>query len=80
MSCSTMQYCDSELLLNINLVYYSQLAYHNEPFQTCADMSWQGFDAGMSLGETGIAFLHSSLHILSALIAGERLWLGARVD
>ncbi len=33
----------------------------------------QGFDAGMSLGETGISFLNSSLHITTAIVAGIRL-------
>jgi hypothetical protein len=33
----------------------------------------QGFDAAMSLGETGVAFLNAVLHITHAYAAGERL-------
>ncbi|KAL3817372.1 hypothetical protein ACHAXA_005007 [Cyclostephanos tholiformis] len=73
MSCSTKRYHTLEQLPNINLVFYSHIAFRTEPLQTCADMFRQGFDASMSRGETGIALFNSMQHIRTALIAGERL-------
>ena len=55
------------------MVYFGIIAPRTEPLQTCADMLRQGFDAGMSLGETGISFLNSSCHITTAIVAGIRL-------
>ncbi|KAL3773705.1 hypothetical protein ACHAW5_001041 [Stephanodiscus triporus] len=73
MSCWMKRYHTTELLPNLYLVYYGSFAFHTEPLQVCADMLRQGFDVGMSLGETGAAFFNSSQHIRTALISGERL-------
>ena len=73
MSCSMKRYHTSEQLPYLYLVYYGFIAPYTEPLQSCADMLRQGFDAGMSLGETGIAFLNSCLHIRFAFVAGGRL-------
>jgi hypothetical protein len=73
MSCSKKRYNTPDQLPYLYLVYYSFIAHYTEPLQMCADMLWQGFNAGMSLGESGIAFFNSSLHVRTALIAGERL-------
>jgi hypothetical protein len=73
MSCFKQRYNTPDLVPDIYAVYYGFLAPYTEPLQTCADMLRQGFDAGMSLGETGAAFLNSSLHIRTGLIAGDRL-------
>jgi hypothetical protein len=72
-SCSKKRYCASEQLPNHSVVYYGIIAPRTEPLQTCADMLRQGFDAGLSLGEPGIAFLNSIQHMRTAIIAGERL-------
>ena len=61
------------MLPNLFLVYYGFVAFHTEPLQVCADMLRQGFDVGMSLGETGIAFFNSIQHVRAALMAGDKL-------
>jgi hypothetical protein len=73
MSCWKMRYLSSGQLPDLYSVYYGFIAHHTEPLQTCADMLRQGFDIGMSLGKTGVAFQNSSLHIRTALLAGDRL-------
>ncbi len=73
MSCFRERYNTLDMVPDLHAVYYGCLAPYTEPLQTCADMLRQGFDAGMSLGETGTAFLNASLHIRTALIAGDRL-------
>ncbi|KAL3797054.1 hypothetical protein ACHAW5_009640 [Stephanodiscus triporus] len=73
MSCWMTRYRTTELLPNLYLCYYGFVAFHTEPLQACANMLRQGFDVGMSLGETGIAFFNSSQHIRNALMAGDRL-------
>jgi hypothetical protein len=73
MSCSMKRYHTSEQLPDLYLLYYGFIAPYTEPLQSCADMLRQGFDAGMSLGETGIAFLNSTIHIWTAVSAGDRL-------
>jgi predicted ATPase len=73
MTCSKKRYHKSEQLPQLYVVYYGFVAPHTEPLPTCADMLRQGFDAGMSLGETGIAFFNASFHIPTAMVAGNRL-------
>jgi len=73
MSCWMKRYHTTGLLPNLYLSYYGFVAFYTEPMQVCADMLQQGFDAGMSLGETGVAFFNSVQHIRSALMAGDRL-------
>ena len=72
-SCSKKRYHTSEQLPQLYVVYYGFVAPHTEPLQSCADMLRQGFHAGMSLGETGIAFFNASFHIPTAVAAGNRL-------
>jgi hypothetical protein len=73
MSLLMKRYHTTGLLPNLYLVYYGYVAFHTEQLQVCADMLQQGFDVGMSLGETGVAFYNSSQHIRTALMAGDRL-------
>ncbi len=73
MSCSLKRYHTSEQLPNLYLPYYGFIAPYTEPLQSCADMLRQGFDAVVSLGETGIAFLNSTMHIWKAVLAGDRM-------
>jgi hypothetical protein len=73
MSCSKKRYNTPDQLPFLYLVYNSFIAPYTEPLQTCADMLWQGFNVGMSLGESGIAFFNSIQHIRIAVMAGERL-------
>ena len=81
LSCSTKRYHTSEQLSNLNFVYYTNIAFHTEPLQTCADMFRQGFDTSMSLGDSGTAFFHSIHHIRTGLQVGDRLpTLLRRVD
>ena len=72
-SCLKDRYHASEHLANFYFVYYGIIAPHTEPLQTCADMLRQGFDAGMSLGDSDIAFFNSIHHIRTLIMAGERL-------
>ena len=72
-SCSRERYRSSEHLANLYYAYYGIIAPHTEPIQTCADMLRQGFDAGMSLGDSDIAFFNSISHIRTLIMAGERL-------
>jgi hypothetical protein len=81
MSCCRERYHTPDMVPQRHLIYYSLVAFHTEPLQTCADMSRQGFDAGMSLGDVGTAFLNASQHIRTAVVAGDRLpTLLERVD
>jgi predicted ATPase len=73
MSCWMKRYHTTELLPNLYLSYYGFVAFHTEPLQVCANMLRQGFDVGMSLGETGIAFFNLSRYIEIALMAGDKL-------
>jgi hypothetical protein len=71
--CSKTRYDTTEQLPNILCFYYGCIAFHTEPLQTCADMLRQGFDAGMSLGESGMAFYNAIQHIKTEVMAGARL-------
>ena len=73
MYCSETRYHASGQLPNLYTIYYGFIAPYTEPLQTCASMLRRGFEAGMSLGEIGIAFLNSILHMRTAIVAGERL-------
>jgi len=73
MSCLKKRYHTTEALPRIYFLYYSSFAHHTEPLQSCADKLRQGFDAAMSLGETGFAFLNALQHICIAFFSGERL-------
>ena len=73
MSCSRKRYNTATQLPSIYHCYYGFIAFHTEPLQTCADMLRQGFDAGMSLGESDTAFVNAIQHIRTAVIAGESL-------
>jgi hypothetical protein len=73
MSCLKKRYHTSEQLPRLYFLYYGSFAHHTEPLQSCADMLRQGFDAAMSLGEIGFAFLNALQHIGSAFFSGERL-------
>ena len=73
MSCSRKRYNSSVQLPNLYSVYYGCIAPNNEPLQSCSDMLQQGFDAAMSLGETGLALFNAIQHINTELIAGVRL-------
>ncbi len=81
MSCWKTRYYTSEQLPTLYSAYYGFIAHYTEPLQTCADMLRLGFDAGMSLGDVGTAFLNASLHIRTAVLTGGRLpTLLGRVD
>jgi hypothetical protein len=54
-------------------IYYGYIAFHIEPLHTCAVMLRQGFDAGMSLGESGMALFNAIQHIKTSFMAGHRL-------
>jgi hypothetical protein len=73
MSCFKKRYHTSENLPRLYLLYCGFFAHHTEPLQSCADMLRQGFDAAMSLGDTGIAFLNAVQHTNTAFASGERL-------
>ena len=72
MSCCRNRYNLSDQP-SLYIQYYGLFAWHSESLQTCAEMLRQGFDAAMSVGETGTACLISVHHIKTAIIAGERL-------
>ena len=73
MSCFRERYNTATQLPSIYLCYYGFIAISTEPLQLCAEMLRQGFDAGMSLGESGTAFFNAMQHIRIALAAGESL-------
>ena len=73
MSCFTQRYNTSEQLPEIYSLYYGFVAWHTEPLQICAEKLLQGFEVGMSLGESLWAFFNSIHHVMMAIIAGERL-------
>jgi hypothetical protein len=73
MSLSMKRYRTTELLPNLYFVYYGYVAFHTVPLQVCADMLRQGFDVGMSLVETGVAFFNAIHHLRTSLMSGERL-------
>jgi predicted ATPase len=75
MSCWRKRYYSysAELLPRLYGFYYGFVAFNTESMQSCADMLRQGFDVGMSIGETGIAFVNACRHIFTAFVAGERL-------
>jgi len=73
MSCLKKRFHSADQLPRVYFAYYGLVAFHTEPLQSCADMLRQGFDAGMSTGESGTAFLNSIQHIKTSLIAGENL-------
>ncbi len=73
MLCSPKRYVNSECNPNLQFVYYTHVAFYTEPLQTCADMLRQGFDASMSIGESGTAFFNSMIHVRTAILVGERL-------
>ena len=54
-------------------IYYGLVAFHTEPLQLCADMLRQSFDAGMSVGDSAIAFINSIQQIKTSFLAGEKL-------
>ena len=72
-SCWRQRYHSECLLPGLCLTYYGRVAHYTEPIQVCADMLRQGFETGMSLGETGVAFLNALQHIQFAFLSGERL-------
>jgi hypothetical protein len=74
MSCFKKRYHGSTIVMaRLYCIYYSCIAFHSEPLQSCAYMLRLGFDIGMSTGETVGAFFNASTHINTALAAGERL-------
>jgi hypothetical protein len=73
LSCSKRRYHTSEEQLIFYQAYYGYLGLLNEPLQTCAGMLRQGFNACMSVGETGLAFFNSVVYIRAEFMAGERL-------
>jgi hypothetical protein len=74
MSCSKTQYNTTEQLTFLNCAYYGIVAFYTEPLQVCADVLQQGFNDGMSLGDTGKSCFNFSQHIRTAIIAGDRLF------
>ncbi|KAL3816018.1 LOW QUALITY PROTEIN: hypothetical protein ACHAXA_010789 [Cyclostephanos tholiformis] len=73
MSCFNKRYRSTRAMSRLYLLYYSLIAFHTEPLQSCADMLRLGFDVGMSAGETIGAFFSAVYHIKTALATGERL-------
>ena len=74
MSCFKKRYYGSTFVMaRLYCIYYSCIAFHSEPLQSCADMLRLGFDIGMTTGETVGAFFNTNTHINTALAAGERL-------
>jgi hypothetical protein len=76
LSCWKKRFHSAEVVAQVPFVYYiyyGLVAFHTEPLQLCADKLRQGFDAGMSAGESSAAFINSSQHIKTSFIAGEKL-------
>jgi hypothetical protein len=74
MSCFTQRYNTTELIPEAFSYYYGFVAWHiDEPLQTCAKKLGQGFDVGMSIGESDVAFRNAIQHIMTAILGGHRL-------
>ncbi len=73
MSCWNERYNTPDMVPQHHLIYWSLVAFHTESLQTCAEMTRQGFEAGMSIGDSGNAFLCASQYIRTAIVAGDRL-------
>lgn len=70
-----------EQLPKLYFSYYGLVAFHVEPLQSCADMIRQGFDVGLSIGDSTTAFFCAIQHIKISLMSGEKLFtLLERVD
>jgi len=54
-------------------VYHGWVAFYTEPLQSCADAQRQGFDVGISVGETGTAFMNAIQHVGYSFWAGVKL-------
>ncbi len=82
MSCSKKRFHTPELLPQLIFSYYGYVAYYSTvPFQSCADTLRQGFDAGLSLGDSLTAFFNAIQYMKTAMPAGENLQsLLKRVD
>jgi hypothetical protein len=73
MSCYRERYNTAYMSPALYSIYYGHIAFHTEPLHTCAVKLRQGFDAGMSLGESGMALFNAIQHIKTAFMAGHRL-------
>jgi hypothetical protein len=73
MSCFTQRYNTSEQIPDTYGTYYGFVAWRTEPLQNCAKKLGQGFEVGMSIGESDAAFTNSVHQIKSLILAGDRL-------
>mmetsp|Transcript_32764 Transcript_32764/g.60006 ORF Transcript_32764/g.60006 Transcript_32764/m.60006 type:complete len:400 (+) Transcript_32764:1475-2674(+) len=73
MSCWKKRFHATHTLPQLYDIYHGWIAFYTEPLQSCADALRQGFDVGMSLGETGTAFLNAIQHVAYSFWAGEKL-------
>mmetsp|Transcript_7945 Transcript_7945/g.17919 ORF Transcript_7945/g.17919 Transcript_7945/m.17919 type:complete len:1329 (+) Transcript_7945:91-4077(+) len=73
MSCWKKRFHRAEMLPNLYVVYYGLVAFYSKPLQNTIDMLRQGFDVGMSLGDSGTAFLNATQQVKNSIIAGENL-------
>ena len=76
MFCLNKRFHSTEVVAQVPKIYYTFygfVAYYTENLQLCANMLRQGFDAGMSAGDSATAFLNSVQHIKTSFIAGEKL-------
>ena len=73
MSCLSQRYNAEKIPVTYSL-YYGFVAWHiSEPLQICVEKLRQGFEIGMSLGESHTAFYNSAQQVAFAILAGERL-------
>ena len=72
MTCFLQRY-NVEKLPGTYSIYYTFVAWHSEPLQICVEKLRQGFEVGISLGESHLSFYNSSQQVMFAIIAGERL-------
>ena len=73
MSCLKKRFHSEDQLPRIYFTYYGMVAFHTEPLQSCVEMFGQGFNAGMSIGESGTAFLNALWQVRALFFAGEKL-------
>jgi hypothetical protein len=74
MSCFTQRYNTTEQIPEAFSYYYGFVAWHiDEPLQTCTKKLAQGFEVGMSLGESGTAFNNAIQNVMTAILGGDRL-------
>lgn len=72
-SCFTQRYNTLELIPETVSLHYGFVAWLTEPLHICVKKLRQGFEVGMSVGDSDYAFNCAMQHGMTAILAGDRL-------